>query len=48
MDNAVDGSYRHQCIREDLIPVAKRLVRGNDQAAAFIAMSNKLKQDLRL
>ena len=45
MDNAVDGGHRHQGVWKDLIPVTKGLIRGDDQAAAFIPMSNKFKQD---
>ena len=46
MDNSVDGSYRHHGIREDLVPMAKGLVWGNDQTATFISMGDKFKQDL--
>ena len=45
MDNAIDGR-RRQGVWEDLIPMAKGLIRGDDQAAAVIPMRNKFKQNL--
>ena len=48
MDNTVDSSHGHQGVLKDLIPATEGLIRGDDQAAAFIPMSNKLKQDLGL
>jgi hypothetical protein len=48
VDNPVDGSHRHQGVREDLIPVTKRLIRCDNQTATFIPMGDKFKQDLGL
>lgn len=41
---SVNRRHRHHRISKDAVPVAKRLVGGNHQAFALIAMSNEFKQ----
>jgi len=40
MDNSIDRGNSHHGVGKDLIPLTERLVRGNDQAAAFIPVRN--------
>lgn len=47
VDDSVNGRYGHQRVGEYLIPMAKRLVRSNDQIATFVTMGNQFKQHLR-
>ncbi len=48
MDQAVNCSHSHHAVRENLIPVTKRLVGRDDKTSRFIAVGNKLKQYLGL
>ena len=44
VDDAVDGCCCHVIVAEDLAPLGKREVGGDDQAALFIGISNGLEQ----
>ena len=45
MDEAINGGHRHHAVVKQLIPIVKRLIGRDEQAAALIPMSNELKQD---
>ena len=45
MNQPVDGGHGHHGIGEDVIPLTKRLISGNQEAVALVAMSNELKED---
>ncbi len=44
----VDCGRGHRSVREDVVPVAKRLVVGHQQRLALIAVTDQLKQHRRL
>jgi hypothetical protein len=44
MDEAVDDSDRHRLIWEDLTPLAKRLIGGDEKGSPLVAGANELKE----
>jgi len=46
MDESINGCYGHYAICNDLIPVTKGMIRGDDHAFGLIAVSDKLKEGL--
>ena len=48
VDETVDRRERHGFVRENLRPVAKGLVRSDQQGAAFVAGHDELEQNTRL
>lgn len=48
MNEPVDGSHGHHFVWKNLIPFAERSVGGNDEAAGFIAVCDKLEQNVGL
>ncbi len=44
MHQSVNGRDGHHRVSKDTIPITKRLVGGNQQTFALIAMSNQFKQ----
>ena len=47
VDDAIDRSDGHGGIREGLVPLAERLVAGDDEAAAFVTLGNELEENGR-
>ncbi|VUX54866.1 protein of unknown function [uncultured Woeseiaceae bacterium] len=45
MDQAIDSGERHGRIGKDLVPLAKRLVGGDQDRAVFIACADEFEQD---
>ena len=45
MHQPVNGSNRHHRVGKDAVPLAEGLIGRNQQAFAFISMSNQLKED---
>ncbi len=45
MNQAVDGGDGHHGIGEDVIPLTKGLIGGNQETVALVAMGNELKED---
>ena len=48
MDEAVDGGEGHGLIREDLAPLAERLVGGDQHGSPFVSGGNQLEEDAGL
>src|SRR5438132_11415644 len=44
MNEAVDGRQRHGVIREDLAPLAERLVGGDEQRASLVSRTDELEE----
>ena len=44
MDEAVDGGQRHRRVREDLAPLAERLVGGDQHGSPFVPGADELEQ----
>lgn len=47
MDQPVGGSHCHRFIHEDAAPRAERMIAGDHQTAALIAMRDQLEQHFR-
>ena len=47
MDEAVDGCHCHALVGKDAVPFAEWLIGSNDEAGAFVAVRNQLKQHAR-
>ena len=45
MNNAIDGCQRHGGVWEDSIPVAKRLVGGNQERSPLVAGTDELEEN---
>jgi len=45
VDQSVNGGDRHHVVGKDLMPLAKGLIGGDEQAFAFITMGNEFKED---
>ena len=47
VDDAIDRRDGHGGIREDLVPLAERLIAGDDEAAAFVTLGDELEENGR-